>query len=381
MEQFKCRGCNRELPLDKNHFYKKKDTKTGFTVKCKECQGGRFNTKEIIPEGMQKCKKCNKVLELTAYYFPKDKTCKTGYRGVCKECNNKYSGYGDAKPSVRWTKEENEIMIKYYPTSTYEEMKKLLPNRTKKAMNDHAGTLGIKKNEEGRRKQYKKQSEYLKENSKFIGRVVSDEERARLSQAMKQRWIDDRETMLVNAQYERTEEQKKSISEKAKARGSWKGENNPRHKNPLYGSQNGNYKGGITDVYLWVRNQLDDWKQESMIAANYQCDITGRNFDEIHHLQPFKDIFEEAMEIAGHEGEDISKFNDDELEEFRKVVMEVHDKYGLGICLLKGVHKLFHDTYGYKNTTPEQYFEFKERINDGEFKEEMNEILRTTNKK
>lgn len=361
-------------------FTKKKDTKTGFTVKCKECQNGKFTKKEIIPEGMQKCKKCEKILDLSPVYFPTDKTCVKGFRGVCKICSGSLK-YGYNGVSKKWTDEEKEIMREFYPVSTYEEMKKLLPHRTKKSMQDCASGMKIKKNEIGRKKQFKKQSEYLKKHSCWIGRKLTEEEKLKLSKQMKQRWIDKPDEMLEYARYERTDEQKRSISEKAKNRGGWKGNNNPRHKNPLHGSKNGNWKGGITDVCFWLRNQIDQWKEESMVAANYQCDITGRNFDEIHHLQSFKDIYEETVETTGYKSKDISKFNDEELEQFRKDFMEVHNKYGLGICLLEGVHKLFHDTYGYKSSKPEHYYEFKERIKNGEFKEELEVILKNTNKK
>lgn len=340
----------------------------------------QFND-EIISEDIQKCSKCNKYLPLTREYYFRENKSKRGYRRSCKICDGDAKEYG-IKPKL-WSESEVELLKEIYcdlPTSEIID-RGFFKGKTMNQINSKAGDIGLKKSEKAKAKRWAAHSEYMKKNCAWIGKKLTEEEKLKLSEKMKQRWIDKPDEMLEYARYERTEWHKQRISEANKAHGYWKGDNNPRHKNPLHGSKNGNWKGGITDVYFWLRNQIDQWKEDSMIAANYQCDITGRNFDEIHHLQSFKDIYEETVETTGYKGKDISKFNDEELEQFRKDFMEVHNKYGLGICLLEGVHKLFHDTYGYKSSKPEHYYEFKERIKNGEFQEELEVILKNTNKK
>ena len=47
--------------------------------------------------------------------------------------------------------------------------------------------------------------------------------------------------------------------------------------------------------------------------------------------------------------------------------MDLHFKYGLGIPLSRKLHKLFHKIYGVKNNTEEQFKEFVENYNNGDF--------------
>jgi hypothetical protein len=55
----------------------------------------------------------------------------------------------------------------------------------------------------------------------------------------------------------------------------------------------------------------------------------------------------------------ISQYTQDELDILSKKCLELHYKYGLGVCMTKPIHKEFHILYGLKNNTPEQYEEFK----------------------
>lgn len=369
-----CSKCNRELPLNSDYFFKKNYNKDGFNNKCKECEGYKFTKYNEIQESEMCCKRCERILPYTSEYFPTDKTTKTGLRNVCYECNG--SKFGKRKPvSKRWTDNEDTLLKEVYSDNLNEDILHLFPNRTEKAIIDRARLLGVTKSDVAKQKRYKKQSAFMKENSSWINRVVSEDERKKLSEKMKNKWITDREIMLENARYERTDEIRKMISDKAKDRGSWKGENNPRHINPLVGSDNGNWKGGITPLLFWLRNQLGDWKQESMKFHNYTCVLSNKNFDEIHHLTSFKEIINITLtELDFSKTKTLEEYSDDELEILRNKVIEINDSFGLGVCLTKDVHKLFHDLYGYGDNSPEQFEEFSNRYRNGEFNELLNKV-------
>lgn len=47
-------------------------------------------------------------------------------------------------------------------------------------------------------------------------------------------------------------------------------------------------------------------------------------------------------------------------------IIEIHFRHPLGVCLKENVHQLFHQIYGQTNNTPEQFYEFVDRINSGD---------------
>lgn len=53
----------------------------------------------------------------------------------------------------------------------------------------------------------------------------------------------------------------------------------------------------------------------------------------------------------------------------RDEVNYLHVLYGLGACLQKDVHKLFHDEYGYTDFSSHDFIEFVNRIKSGEYEE------------
>ncbi|MFS0643688.1 SANT/Myb-like DNA-binding domain-containing protein [Siminovitchia sp. 179-K 8D1 HS] len=379
MEETKeCKKCLREFPRNTDYFYKKKDSKDGFTTKCKECNGQKFTKYHQLKEGEMFCKRCEKILPYNDEYFPKDKNTKTGLRNVCYVCSKGKTGsarYGKRKEKTpEWTKEEDSLLIEIYPDNRNEDIIDRFPNRTSKALIDRARLLGIKKSELGREKIYKTHSERMKEECHWIGKPKSNEEKAYLSQLMKKRWENDYENMLANAQYERTSELRDYMRKLRKQEGRWRGNNNPRHKNPLKGSDNPRWLGGITPLLFWFRNQLEDWKKDSMEFHNYTCVLTGKNFDEIHHLYSFREIVQETLdELDWQYGKTLEECSEDELEVLRETIIKNNKKYGLGVCLTKEVHKLYHDLYGYGGNTPEQFEEFMQKYRQGEFNEILNE--------
>lgn len=125
------------------------------------------------------------------------------------------------------------------------------------------------------------------------------------------------------------------------------------------------WKGGITSLNNHLRNAILKWKYDSFKECDKTCDITGvksRN-NIIHHLHPFSEIVKETMAILDlpiHQ--EINKYSSEELKSIDKKCLELHYKYGLGVCLTKDSHKEFHLIYGQNkgDNTKEQYKEFKE---------------------
>lgn len=119
----------------------------------------------------------------------------------------------------------------------------------------------------------------------------------------------------------------------------------------------------------YFRSKTHLWKK-NFLQSHSECDITGEKTNlEIHHLINFSTILKQASLNTGipldYKPADFKNFGyslDTLTNEFLKLHNEVP-----AVLLSKKYHQLFHKTYGYKNNTPEQYYEFKERYNKGEF--------------
>lgn len=128
------------------------------------------------------------------------------------------------------------------------------------------------------------------------------------------------------------------------------------------GINNYNWKGGISTVSKYTRDYLKEWKKRSMETSNYKCVITGRGFDVIHHKYSYDKIMEETMlKLQIPMYKEINEYTYDELHQIVGLCLDLHFKYGLGVCLCKEEHDLFHSIYGLGNNTPEQFEEFKNK--------------------
>jgi 5-methylcytosine-specific restriction endonuclease McrA len=288
MEMKKCKQCVRELPMNIDYFFKKKDTKDGLTNKCKECMGKQFTNKltKIPKLGYKFCIKCDKELKSTASYFPVDKTCKDGLRNVCRKCGKEglYMD-DDYTPKHIWTDEENDKFKELYPNYTNKELIEIhYPKLTEKDLWDRAYRLGIVKSEETTERRYKLHSEKMYGvDSPLYGIKRSEETKQKLSLAkkgVKSYWLGKKRSL----------DQKLYLSKLKRESGQWKGENNPRHKDPLNGERNGNWQGGITSWNAKIRNSNEylEWKVSVFKRDNYTCQCCGskRNL-EAHHIENF----------------------------------------------------------------------------------------------
>lgn len=362
-----CKGCERKLPSTSDYFYRKHDTKDGLQTKCKECNNSVFTDKltRIPQDGYKFCIKCNRELLIDIKYFPPDKMCKDGLRNVCRECGKDQHFMEDGYiPINKWNKEENEIFINRYNKFTNTElMENFYPNETLKSLHDRAWRLGVTgKTPEVLERTNKEKSEKMSGgNSPLFGVPKSEETRRRISLAHK-----GKISPLRGIKWDKNDNRRKLISLRTK--GKWSGSKNPRSSNPLIGKNNPNWRGGITALYFELRSEIKDWQKQSMEFCNYKCILTGKEFDNIHHLYPFRKIVDEVFEILQlNLHSQVKDYSEDEFKLILDKLHELHNKYGLGVCLSKEIHKLFHDTYGYTNNTLEQFEEFVNRYYNFEF--------------
>lgn len=122
------------------------------------------------------------------------------------------------------------------------------------------------------------------------------------------------------------------------------------------------WQGGRTPIFEYLRKKISQWKKDSMEKCEYKCVITGERFDVIHHLYNFHKIAEETFDSVKIEIKPmVEDYSAQELVKLEQRCLELHYKYGLGVCLKDEVHKEFHNIYGKEDNTPEQFDEFKEK--------------------
>ena len=274
---------------------------------------------------------------------------------------------------MRWTENEIEFLIENYEKYPTPTLIKMGLNKTEKQINDKAWRLGLKKGKEAQKEINKLKTEKFKTSR--LGVTVSKETKEKLSNTRKRLFAEGKlkspwEGRVV------TEEEKEKARERAKGR--WEGNSNPRHLNPLFKEQNGNWKGGITNLSQALRENITEWKKGSMELCNYRCIITGKSFDNIHHLKNFNTIIKESLKELGLNIR--NSLNDYTLKEQNDLLLKIKEKHDiLGVCLNKDNHKLFHDNYSYKNATKEDFLEFSKRYFNGEFDNLLSEENKSKN--
>lgn len=219
-----------------------------------------------------------------------------------------------------WSVEEDKILNDYYNGMRVNDLLKYFPNRSKESLINRAKKLGIK-------------------NAYF--------------------WKEE-EDCFINNNYNIMSDKEIALELK-RTRRSVKWRRNFLGLNRIP-------KGEFTNISEFLRKKIYRWKQESLKNCNYKCVITGEKIKVIHHLYGFIFIVKETFEQLNiHIKEDVCDYTEEELQKIEKKCLELHYKYGLGVCLCKDVHDLFHKEYGYGYNTPEQFQEFTQRWNNKEF--------------
>lgn len=364
-----CDLCNRKLPANSDYFFVKNDTVDKWNKRCKECVGRKFTNHltHIPAKGFKFCKRCDRELPANSMYFPTDHNCVDGTRNICRECDKKYGKFL-SKPPVKskpWSNEDIELLRKVYADYTGEELvEKFFPDRSVRSIECAADTYKFTgKTIETFQRSCIARGE--KCSAKLKGKIVSDETKKKLSET-KKKYYETHDGWMKGKKL--SEEHRLAISKRQK--GKWSGNKNPRHINPYCGKDNPNWKGGATSLYQELRSDTKEWFVESAKFASYHCVITGKDFDNVHHLYPFKNIVEDLFNNLGlNKKSSIVKYTKDEELLIRNEIKRLHNFHGYGAPLNKDVHKLFHDIYGYTETTYSDFIDFVERIKNGEFSE------------
>jgi hypothetical protein len=140
------------------------------------------------------------------------------------------------------------------------------------------------------------------------------------------------------------------------------------HYDSIKGNGSYNWKGGVSSLRSYLTTKaIKSWKKSTMKICNYKCVISGDRFDDIHHLYSFDQILKEVLEITKFEVKTMGEYTKEEIDLLTSVCINLHKKYGNGVCLRSDIHTLFHHEYLYGNNTKEQFEEFRQRYLAGEF--------------
>ncbi|MDY2606528.1 MAG: hypothetical protein SOV90_01155 [Lachnospiraceae bacterium] len=220
-----------------------------------------------------------------------------------------------------WSEKEISIIKNNYHLHTVDEMMKLLPNRSRNSIIAQAKNLGVT-------------------NKTIIESNFSKEEK---------QFVYDNYNKLTD----------KEIGDRLN-RSSY-GINNYRSRNGLLKIYE---KSSYLDLSEYVRRNNIQWKKASMENCNYKCIITGKRFDDIHHLYGLNLILNETLDKLNIKiRNDINDYTQEELNNILSTFRKIQSNYPLGVCLTKEIHKKFHEVYGYGNNTEEQWNDFVKNYN------------------
>ena len=267
-------------------------------------------------------------------------------------------GFRKQEANKIWSKDEIDTIIRLYPLYTNEELLDFLPNRTKRAIEEKGLELGLKKNEDVLLRINVKKTENARNKIKEYG--FSEEHKRNISNTRKEMF---RKGIVVSPWKGREVTEEEKERSRMRVKGKWDGNKNPRHTKPLYRENNGNWKGGLTELSQFIRENLTEWKSFSMKNCSYKCIFTGLNFNEIHHINPLNKMIKNAIEeLDLKDKEDYDKLERD------KILYLVKEKHNnIGICMCKEIHKLFHDIYSRLDFNMDDLIEFSKDYFNGKY--------------
>lgn len=111
----RCAKCKRDLPANRQYFFRHSQTTDGFRPACKECEGRSFRV--IVRDGYKRCSGCKRELLATTEFFNRNKAQSDGLQNYCRECYNEaaHQAYAanPAKHRAKARKQEAENPDKF----------------------------------------------------------------------------------------------------------------------------------------------------------------------------------------------------------------------------------------------------------------------------
>lgn len=368
--EYECDLCHRLQTVEYQNLVKYHDLdKPIYCVSCSNLIRINGLTDKVIQyvssvprDGYRFCKKCLRELPLDVVYFNRDKNCEGGLRYVCRECCGKSFKTHDDNWATDWSDEEICLLKENYASFTGKELQeKFFPDRTIRAIECAGAKYGIVKNDKAKASANSIRAEASRVAN--TGKSLTEEAKHKLSIKAKERY-EKYGSPIKGLKW--SEESRQKLSKSKRAVGKWEGDDNPRHKKPLCGKDNPNWRGGATSLYQELRSDTRDWFVDSGKLSDFKCVVSGQELDNVHHLIPFRDIVNEVFDVLNLDlRKSIADYSVDEERNIRSLLKELHLQYGLGAGLNKDVHKLFHDNYGYFNSTKEDFKSFIMSIRNG----------------
>lgn len=264
--------------------------------------------------------------------------------------------------SNRWSQDELNILKEYYTIGELEKIQELLPNRSYKSITTKAKRLGLKSREYWTEEENILLSE-LYDNTKIDDILKYFPNRTRNAIILHAGSIGLRNVV----KYSKDEEQfiidnwkflsDKELGEKLNGRSG----HTMKYKRLQLGFTRVTDGISYSNLSDYVRRNNLAWKKKSMEKCGFKCQITGKRFDDIHHIHSVNLILKETLNnLKINPVYDMNDYSEEQLSSILKEFRRVQDLYPLGVCLCSEVHNEFHKKYGYGGNTEEQWNEFLE---------------------
>lgn len=272
-----------------------------------------------------------------------------------------------------WTEKELNILKENYKYGNIDFLCEMLPNRGYKAITTKANRIGLKTREFWTTEE----QEILKTNYHYMAiddimKLLPNRSRVSIiNQAKNLNLVSickytDYENNFVKEHWEiMSDREIEKILNKSFRSVTFK-----RHSLGLYRVKE---ESSYNDLSEYVRRNNLDWKKKSITNCNYKCILTGKRFNDIHHIYGLNLILNEVLEELSIDIKDkMDDYTNKELRDILDLFRIKQNEYPLGVCLTKDVHMLFHNKYGYGNNTEIQWDEFVIDFKNGKYNKELN---------